>query len=99
MCVCDTFLCAVLVQLPRVSSAAGCHPCRLSEKRLRLEGEDGVGEKGRMDGLPFSPSPCMHSLGGVDVSGLRMKARGECKGDGEVAGAGWGGGGDNAHMG
>ena len=62
--VCDTFLCAVLVQLPRVSSAPCCRLCRLSEKRLRLEGEDRGGEKGRMDGLPFSSSPCMQSLGG-----------------------------------
>lgn len=58
VCVCDTFLCAVLVLLPRVSSAPGCRPCWLSEKQLRLE----KGEKGRMHGLPFSSSLCSYSL-------------------------------------
>lgn len=59
VCVCDTFLCAVLVLLPRVSSAPGCCPCCLLEKQLRLE----KGEKGKMHGLPFSFSLCTHSLG------------------------------------
>lgn len=58
--VCDTFLCAALVLLPRVSSAPGCRPCCLSEKQPRLE----KGEKGRMDAWIALFLQLMHALPG-----------------------------------